>query len=420
MWLARVLLNPAIDSPKPAGQYWGVKIPSWLGFGRLMSLVGGLGATGCYFLGVSSGDEERPDDVPGSIKSATQLILGGRATLADDSTPVELCFSPDGACWNAAHHGVDECHRYDDIQVLVSGIELTQERAGGWERTSFGWGCFYPSFEIEDVGFDARSNRTDVTVRIHGEEVFFIIEDWLIKRTLAVPETIARGTEVFVGVEPPVAEQIQVGNETVGGGRPRHYFIYDEPELNDNLVSFGDVEPEAWVEGGFHFTIPIDFSLGVGSFEMFEASVEMTVTPCAFDACKVKVNRAATVEGITVQECETCPQLGDDCTEQACVHGLQCWGGVCIEPIPIGDPCPADLNCLDSTQGIRGNYDGTYEVSDPAVRCDWRTFTCEAAPIVGEVCGEVVPGEPESLWRCQLGTCDAPPGGIGICANGVP
>jgi hypothetical protein len=253
------------------------------------------------------------------------LTLGASATLGKDTTPVEVCLNPDGLCVPGAY-GVDECFRYDDIEAEVAGIQIPRTEVGGWTEVPIfaplpsggnGYGCTYPAFEIDDLGVSELSNIEEITLRIGGETATATVADWLIHRTLSVPDTFVQGSDVFVGVEPSVSLKEQLGRPGTGFARPASYFTYDDialdeewckakydlpPESTCLSASIGDIAPEAWSDEGYVLRVPTIMPAGVGTFGFGEGGVSVETPSCPFAACDVTVNRGTEVPGIVIAE----------------------------------------------------------------------------------------------------------------------
>lgn len=269
--------------------------------------------------------DSRPPDLPGTLQTATRLTLGASATLGKDRTPAKACLNPDGLCVPGAY-GIAECFRYEDIAVEIAGVPIPRTDVGGWTANPIfppaptggnGYGCTYPAFEIDDLGVPAGSNTQEITVRVGGETATATVADWLIHRTLSVPDTFVPGSDIFVGVEPAVSVKEQLGRPGTGFARPSSYFTYDESELDEewcrakyDLVlpstcisaSIDDIAPEAWGDGGYTLLVPTIMPAGVGTFGFGEGGVSVETPICPFAACDVTVGRSTEVPGIVIGE----------------------------------------------------------------------------------------------------------------------
>jgi hypothetical protein len=267
-----------------------------------------LGVIACILLaGCGEPAESRPPDIPGTIETATRLTLGGHGVLGDETTPVKVCMNPDGLCV-PAHYRVDECYRYDDIEAIVDGTSIPLVWAGGWTPIPIfeplpsggsGHGCAYPGFALDDLGARAASTTQELTIRVGHESATVTVKDWLLERTITVPETLVRGTDVFVGVEPQVrVEQRQEDSQGT-------YILYDDPELDLEWCktkyptsesclapSISTVDPASWNDEGFVLRVPATLPIGTGLFGFNEAWLQVEATSCPFTACEVTVNRS--------------------------------------------------------------------------------------------------------------------------------
>src|SRR5690606_38345679 len=85
--------------------------------GDVVSLrVKSLGLVGCL-LSSGCGDrpaDARPPDVPGTMDTLEQLVLGGHAVVGDEEISVKVCATPDGLCV-LAEYSVNECFRYESL-----------------------------------------------------------------------------------------------------------------------------------------------------------------------------------------------------------------------------------------------------------------------------------------------------------------
>jgi hypothetical protein len=279
-----------------------------------LAVAGGFACLGCG----EPVDHSRPADLQGTRDTALQLVLGGHAVV-DQPSPIELCLNPTGLCVPSEYR-VDECFRYDDIEVDLDGVSIPQTISGGWSAVQrfaplpsggHGYGCNYPAFELADFGVPLMPRTQTLTIKIQDETIVITVLDWLLERSLSVPATLVKGTDVFVGLEP---------SEGVGQRQAKSegtYFKYDDIRLTHEWycakygckagtegsdLEISEVDESAWTVGGFIQRVPTNMPAGVGRFGYDEAWAPVEVTNCPFSSCDVTVNRSVEALGITIAD----------------------------------------------------------------------------------------------------------------------